>query len=265
MTARRDAAIGTPRGRYGSRMTDTSGSSFGLGDLFGLLGGSNPLAGLGTTIAVFQKGVYEFLAAVENFNEAMVQLNGIAARVNRLLDDVEPPVRALLPQLTRTIRAADSMAEQLSVPVEMVAPGLSRLAEVLSSQSLVDLPSGLGETLDLLRDVAHRMQPLGQLAESAGGLFGLRPLAALRAGGGRPAAPPPPPPPTEAPSRRTPAPRPGAAAPATPRKAAAKRQSATRAAGSKAAAPGTSAPTTKRPAKRAASGTGTPAKRATKR
>ncbi len=255
-------------------MTDTSGSSFGLGDLFGLLGGSNPLAGIGTTVAMFQKGVYEFLGAVENFNEAMVQLNGIAARVNRLLDDVEPPVRALLPQLTRTIRAADAMAEQLSLPVELVAPGLSRLAEALSSPILAEFPNGLGETLDLLRDVAHRLQPLGQLAESAGGLFGLRPLAALRAGGGRPGSPPPPPPaagtPAERAARRRRPPAPPTAAPTPTPKAKAKATTGTRATAAAAkAAPASKAAPTKGAAKpRAATktaATGTATKRATKR
>ena len=41
----------------------------------------------------------------------------------------------------------------------------------------------LGQTLG---DLAARLQPLGQIAETAGSWFGLRPLAALRSGGGNP-------------------------------------------------------------------------------
>ncbi|MFN6120769.1 MAG: hypothetical protein ACK5CE_14230, partial [Actinomycetes bacterium] len=152
----------------------------GLGDLLGLLGGSNPLAGISKSIAQFQRGVNDFLSAVENFNQTMEQLNAITARVNRLLDDVEPPVRALMPQVTRTLLAADQLVEQMTAPIEKVAPGLSRLADTLQSPQLNQLPVDLGEFLSTIGDLARRLQPLGQLAESAGGLFGLRPFGALR-------------------------------------------------------------------------------------
>ena len=54
------------------------------------------------------------------------------------------------------------------------------------------MPKDLAAFMDVLGDVAKRLQPLGQMAESAGSLLGFRPLAALRAGGGsRPPDPPP--------------------------------------------------------------------------
>jgi uncharacterized phage infection (PIP) family protein YhgE len=155
----------------------TSYSSIGLGDLLALLGTSNPLAGIGKTIQQLHTGAGQFLETIERFNETMDQLNQVARRVNSLLDTVEEPVKAFVPQMTRTIRTADALMDQLDA-----------------------VPRDLANFVELLGDLARRLQPLGQLAESAGSMFGLRPLAALRAGGGRPAPPPPPPLPARKPA-----------------------------------------------------------------
>jgi uncharacterized phage infection (PIP) family protein YhgE len=155
-------------------MADSSLPGPGLGDLLALLGGTNPLAGVTKSIQQFQRGVNDFLSAVENFNATMEQMNIIAARVNRLLDDVEPPVRALMPQLTRSITAMDALAEQMSGPIERVAPGLSRLAEVLQSPQVSALPRDLSQVVDIVGDLGRRLQPLGQLAETATGIGILR-------------------------------------------------------------------------------------------
>jgi hypothetical protein len=178
-------------------MSDSSASS-GLGDLLALFGGANPLAGVSRSFAQMQKGVADFLQAVEN-------LNAITARVNRLLDDVEPPIRALMPQITRSITLMDTWSEQLSAPIERVAPGLARLADTLSSPVLSALPKDLSSFVEALGDLARRMQPLGQIAETAGGLFSMNPLANFF-GGARsdptPAPPPPPPPVKQSPSAK---------------------------------------------------------------
>ena len=215
---------------YGSGMAQSTPP--GISDLLGLFGGANPFAPIAKSIAQFQRGVSDFLSAVENFNKTMEQLHGVAERVNGLLDTLEEPMRAFVPQVTKTIRAADSMVDQLSGPIERVAPGLSRLADVLSTPALTSLPTDLGEFMDVLSDLARRLAPLGQMAESAGSLFGLRALSALR-----PAAPPPraPIPATLAPSPVAPAKKP-AAKKAPAKKAAAKKAAAKKAPAKKAAA-----------------------------
>jgi hypothetical protein len=161
-------------------------SSPGLGDLLGLFGGANPFASIGKTIDQFKRGVNDFLAGVETFNATMESLNGVTVRVNRLLDDVEEPVRALMPQVTRSIKTADAVIAQLSGPVERIAPGLSRLAETLGSPVFINLPREIGGFIETLGDLATRLQPLTQMAESAGSLFGLRPLSALLGGSPKP-------------------------------------------------------------------------------
>jgi ABC-type transporter Mla subunit MlaD len=130
--------------------SSTSGSaSGGLGDLLGLLGQTNPLAQAAKTFGQFQQAVDDLLAMVQQFNATMDSMNKIATRVNTLLDDVEPPIRALMPQVTRTIKAGDAIVDRM------------------------------GSAVDLLGDLGKALQPLAQLAESAS-LFGLKPISSLR-------------------------------------------------------------------------------------
>jgi ABC-type transporter Mla subunit MlaD len=130
--------------------SSSSGSATGgLGDLLALFGQSNPLAQAGKTLGQFQKAVDDLLALVQQFSATMESMNTIAMRVNTLLDDVEPPIRALMPQVTRTIKAGDAIVDRM------------------------------GSAVDLLGDLAKALQPLAQVAESAG-VFGLKPLTTLR-------------------------------------------------------------------------------------
>jgi ABC-type transporter Mla subunit MlaD len=133
-------------------MSETTSS--GLGDLLGLLGANNPFASVGKSVAQFQKGVGEFLVAMERFNETMDQLNGVAQRVSNLLDTVEEPIKAFVPQVTRTVRAADTIVEQMA-----------------------SMPRDLAAFMEVLGELARRLQPLGQMAETLFPFRGLRPAA----------------------------------------------------------------------------------------
>jgi hypothetical protein len=155
-----------------------------LADLFTLF--ATPLSGTVRSIEQFRKGVDEFLRGVENFNRAMENLNETSERINSLLSDVEQPMRAAIPQITRTVKAADEMMQVVSGPAMAVAPGLNRLAETLSTPAFAQLPSQISLFSDVLGDVSKRLAPLTQMAESAGGLFG-----GFRLPGTRPSAPAP--------------------------------------------------------------------------
>ena len=72
----------------------------GISDLLGLFGGK-PFSAITKSIGQFQRGVSDFLSAVENFNKTMEQMHAMADRVNGLLDTVEEPIKALVPQITR--------------------------------------------------------------------------------------------------------------------------------------------------------------------
>lgn len=199
-----------------------------LADLFTLF--VTPLSGTVRSFEQFRKGVDEFLKGVENFNRTMANLNETTERINSLLADVEEPIRAAIPQVTRTVKAADEMMQVVSGPAMAVAPGLNRLAETLGAPAFAQLPAQIGQFSDLLGEVSHRLSPLVQLAESAGGLFGLR-MPGMRLGGTPTAstsqAPTAPTAATKAPMRQVPAKK------TTARKPAAKKSPAKRATASK--------------------------------
>ena len=121
-----------------------------------------------------RRGADELMKALENFNRTMQNLNDTAERVNSLLNEFEEPTRAIMPQIARTVSLAEDLATRMSAPIEQVVPGLTRLADTLASPVFASLPTDLGTFVDAINDLVRRMSPLGQLAESATGLFGLR-------------------------------------------------------------------------------------------
>ena len=136
-----------------------------LSELVGLVAG--PIAAGIRSVDQVRRAADELLRGVENFNATMQTLNETASRLNRLLDDIEPPIRAAMPQVTRTVRTADEL-----------------------SQRLGSLPFDVAEFMVSMMDLSRRLAPLATFAESAGGMFGLR-----IPGFGRQAQPAPAPPP----------------------------------------------------------------------
>jgi hypothetical protein len=102
----------------------------------------------------------------------MENLNETTQRINSIVSELEEPIRAAIPQMTRTIKTADEMMKVVSGPAMAAAPGIERLAKTLSTPAFAQLPNQLGQFSDILGDLQSRLGPLTQLAESAGGLFG---------------------------------------------------------------------------------------------
>jgi hypothetical protein len=144
----------------------------GLGDLLTLLGSNNPLTAMSKSVDQFRTGVNAFIEAVQTFRQTMDNLNAITVRVNRLLDDVEEPMRTVLPQITASAETASRMIATLREPVERVAPGLSLLADTLANPLLADLPRRMAETMEVVSALPKALGPLSQMADLAGGLLG---------------------------------------------------------------------------------------------
>lgn len=141
-------------------------------DVISLVAG--PIAAVIRSFDQLRKGADELMRGLENFNATMTNLNATAERVNGLLNDFEEPVRAMIPQVRRTVKAADDLSTRLSGPIDQVIPGLNRLAETLNDPVLTSLPADLGEFMRVINELARRLSPLSQIAEQAGGLFGMR-------------------------------------------------------------------------------------------
>jgi hypothetical protein len=144
----------------------------GLADLFTMIGTNNPISMMTKSAEQFRTGVTGFIDAVQSFRQTMDNLNAMTERMNRLLDDMEGPIRAVIPEITKSADTAARMIALLRGPVERVAPGLDQLAELLSNPVVVDLPRRLNDTLEILSSIPRALGPLGQVAELAGGLFG---------------------------------------------------------------------------------------------
>src|ERR1700759_1184791 len=120
--------------------------SGGVGDFLSALSGVNPLSGVQRSTPQFQQGITSTLATIEKLNVTLEQFNRIATRVNDMLDAVEGPMNTLV-------------------------PGLNQLATSLTSPPMVNLSDDLADFLKVLGELGRRMQPLTQLAESAGSMF----------------------------------------------------------------------------------------------
>jgi hypothetical protein len=144
----------------------------GLAELFGMIGTNNPITMMTKSVEQFRTGVAGFIDVVQTFRQTMDNLNAMTERMNRLLDDMEGPIRTVVPEITKSADSAARMIALLRGPVERVAPGLDQLAELLSNPIVVDLPRRLSETLDVVSSIPRALSPLGQVAELAGGLFG---------------------------------------------------------------------------------------------
>ena len=134
-----------------------------LADVINML--AAPIAGGIRTVEQFRRGVAALFRAVENVNRTMENLNEAAMRINAFLAEVEEPVRTIMPQVTRTVKAADEITSLLEGPVRATAPRIVGIVETLGSPGFTALPSQLGELM-------QRLGPLATLAENAGGLFG---------------------------------------------------------------------------------------------
>jgi ABC-type transporter Mla subunit MlaD len=90
---------------------------------------------------VSRRTVEASLSVLENLAATLDNLNRTTGRVNALLDDIEDPLRRVMPQLGAAMGAMAT----------------------------------LGEAATQLADLSKKLGPLTNIAEQAGGLFGLRP------------------------------------------------------------------------------------------
>ena len=128
----------------------SSGSGSPNGQLYNPLAALESLAGLlssidiaslaSTSLTTSKRALDGLIATAENFASTIDNLNRTTTRINTLLDEVEEPLRRLMPQ---------------------IAAGMNSMAT-------------LGDAVSALGDLSKRLGPLTQLAENAGGLFGLR-------------------------------------------------------------------------------------------
>ncbi len=154
-----------------------------LGDVINLF--AAPIAGGIRSVEQFRRGIDELFRTIDNLNNTLETINEAAARVNRFMADIEEPVRTILPQLTRTVQAADELMEVVGGPARRIAPNLVQIVDTLGSPAFTTLPTQLGDFMKVMGDVSRRLGPLAQFAESAGGMFGFRMPGIVTSGAAR--------------------------------------------------------------------------------
>jgi ABC-type transporter Mla subunit MlaD len=101
---------------YSLAMTDPASdapnqASNGIDDLLNLVSALNPLANGVKAVDQAKRTVEALIASMELFVQSMDNLNQVASRVNRLLDDIEGPVRQIAPHINGALTATSKLAD----------------------------------------------------------------------------------------------------------------------------------------------------------
>jgi ABC-type transporter Mla subunit MlaD len=94
--------------------TNQSTGGFGqqqVNDLFSLLSDFNPVTSGAKAVDQAKRTVESLIAALELFVQSMDNMNQVASRVNRLLDDIEGPMRQVMPHVNGAIGAVNKLAD----------------------------------------------------------------------------------------------------------------------------------------------------------
>jgi ABC-type transporter Mla subunit MlaD len=112
-----------------------------LEQLFQLLALVDPIEFATKAVDVSRRTTESLISIVENLAVTVDNLNRTTTRINTLLDDIEEPMRRVMPQVGNAMNAMATM----------------------------------GEAATQLTELSKRLGPLTTLAENAGGLFGFKP------------------------------------------------------------------------------------------
>lgn len=112
-----------------------------LEQLLQLLTLVDPIEFATRAVDVSRRTTESLISIVENLAVTVDNLNRTTTRINTLLDDIEEPMRRVMPQVGNAMNAMATM----------------------------------GEAANQLTELSKRLGPLTTLAENAGGLFGFKP------------------------------------------------------------------------------------------
>ncbi len=86
----------------------------GVSELIKSLGLDNPLATGAKAVDQARRSVEALIASMELFVQSMDNINQVAARVNRLLDDIEGPLRQTIPHVSSALGALQKLSDATS-------------------------------------------------------------------------------------------------------------------------------------------------------
>jgi ABC-type transporter Mla subunit MlaD len=111
----------------------------GLDDLLNLVNTLNPLVNGAKAVDQAKRTVEALIASMELFVQSMDNLNQVATRVNRLLDDIEGPVRQIAPHINGALSATAKLADisgALNELTKRLGPLLSFLPQTGTNKNM---------------------------------------------------------------------------------------------------------------------------------
>ena len=90
-----------------------------VNDLFALLSDFNPVTSGAKAVDQAKRTVESLISAMELFVQSMDNMNQVASRVNRLLDDIEGPMRQVMPHVNGALGAVNKLAEMSGALTEL--------------------------------------------------------------------------------------------------------------------------------------------------
>ena len=133
-------------------------------------------------------GVMETIASLQR---AAVAVEQLVSRMNRLVDDLEMPMRALMPELEKSVARMQRLSAAMEGPLDRLLPSLEAAVGTFDRVALSQLPDSVEEArqqmqalIEMFGDIPRR---LAQLSGRTG-LAALFPMSGL--GSSRPTRPP---------------------------------------------------------------------------
>ena len=131
-------------------------------------------------------GVMETIASLQR---AAVAVEQLVSRMNRLVDDLEMPMRALMPELEKSVARMQRLSAAMEGPLDRLLPSLEAAVDTFDRVALSQLPDSVEEArqqmqalIEMFGDIPRR---LAQLSGRTG-LAALFPMSGL--GSSRPAS-----------------------------------------------------------------------------
>lgn len=131
-------------------------------------------------------GVMETIASLQR---AAVAVEALVTRMNRLVDDLELPLRSLTPEVEKTIARMQRVSAALEGPVDRLIPGLEAAVGAFDRVALSQLPETVDEARQQLQTLLDLFSELPRRLGLLGGRSGLASLLPMNLLGERSSSP----------------------------------------------------------------------------
>jgi hypothetical protein len=140
-------------------------------DLFSLFNGpANVMSGVWGMAENGRKAFSGIMDTIASLQRAAAAMEQMATRMDRIMNDLEAPLRILTPELEKAAERVARLAELVEGPMDRLLPGLDRAVETIDRVALSQLPENIdqlrhqvGTVVDIFAELPRRFGGLTQL------------------------------------------------------------------------------------------------------